>query len=69
MSEVAQGSTEFNVTITATCLEGGYLRVRPRDGDVPMTVAGKHFIKAAAPVESRSREVEGERRLAIRYTT
>jgi hypothetical protein len=47
--------TEFNASITGTCLRDGYLRVRPRDGDTPVVVQGKRYIKTAAPVEYRVR--------------
>jgi len=37
--------TEFNAAITGSCLGGGYLRVQPRDGDVPVTIGGKRYIR------------------------
>ena len=47
--------TEFNASITGTCLRDGYLRVHPRDGDDAVVVKGKSYIKTAAPVEYRVR--------------
>ena len=66
--EIPRGfESEYNASITGSCLEGGYLRVQPREGDVPVTVRGKTYIKTAAPVEARPRKVGDEWRLGIRY--
>ena len=48
-------ATEMNAAVTGYCLEGGYLRVKPR-GDERILVNGKAFLRTAAPVDSR---VEG----------
>ncbi|MGH2948801.1 MAG: hypothetical protein ACRDPC_21525 [Solirubrobacteraceae bacterium] len=61
--------TEFNASITGTCLQGGYLRVEPREGDRPIVVQGKRYIRTAAPVETRHRRVGDEWRLRIRLTS
>lgn len=60
-------NTQANVLITARCLERGYLRVRPRNGDVPMIVDGQRYIKTAAPVDTRPREVGDGWQLGIRF--
>ena len=51
-TDVRVFDTEFNAQITASCLEGGYLRVQPRDDDHPISVRGKRYIATAAPVET-----------------
>jgi hypothetical protein len=58
--------TEFNASITGSCLEGGYLRVEPRVGDTPVVVQGKKYIRTAGPVEARYRKVGDAWRLSIR---
>jgi hypothetical protein len=45
--------TEFNASITGSCLRDGYLRVQPREGDIPVLVQGRRYIRTAAPVECR----------------
>lgn len=52
--------TEFNARITGSCLEGGYLRVEPRDGDTPKIVSGKRYIATAGPVMTRVERRDGE---------
>lgn len=52
--------SEFNASVTATCLRGGYLRVKVRPGDTPVDVAGKRYVKTPALVSARvEREPEG----------
>jgi hypothetical protein len=52
--------TEFNASITADCLRGGYLRVEVREGDAPIYVAGKRYLKTPARVAARvERDREG----------
>lgn len=58
--------TYFNALITAACLEGGYLRVEPRDGDVAVTIRGKRYIKTAGPVECEVRPAGGGWKLRVR---
>jgi len=58
--------TEFNASITGSCLEGGDLRVEPREGDIPVVVQGHRYIRTAGPVETRSRKVGDAWRLSIR---
>jgi hypothetical protein len=59
--------TEFNASITGRCLQQGFLRVQPRDGDLPVVVEEKPYIKTAAPVAPRV-EREGQQwKLNIRY--
>jgi hypothetical protein len=60
-------STEFNASITGSCLQGGYLRVQPHEGDVPVVVAGKRYIRTAAPVVPRVQKVRDEWQLSVRY--
>ncbi|HEX7168118.1 MAG TPA: hypothetical protein VF230_14160 [Acidimicrobiales bacterium] len=59
-------ATEFNASVTARCLEQGYLRVDPREDDVPVTVGGKRYIATPAPVETRIDAIDGRWRLSIR---
>lgn len=67
--EVPRGfKTEFNASVTGQCLEGGYLRVEPRDRDVPIVVDGKRCIRTPAPVETRRRRAGDGWRLSIRFT-
>jgi hypothetical protein len=40
-TDVRVFDAEFNAQITARCLEGGYLRAQPRDGDRPVTISGQ----------------------------
>jgi hypothetical protein len=66
--EIPRGfDTEFNASITGTCLASGYLRVEPREGDVPVIVQGKRYIQTPAPVDPRTRKVGDQWRLSIRY--
>ena len=52
--------TEFNASVTAVCLRGGYLRVEVREGDTPTYVAGKRYLQTPAPVLARvERDREG----------
>lgn len=60
--------TEFNASITGSCLEGGYLRVQPQEGDQPVTVRGRRYIKTAAPVDARVTEADGKWRLSLRWS-
>src|SRR3954447_37121 len=57
--------SEANASVTAGFLEQGYLRVEPREGDVPVVVQGKRYIRTAAPVETRRRQVDDEWRRRI----
>jgi hypothetical protein len=43
--------TESNASITGSCLEGGYLRVEPGEGDIPVVVQGHRYIRTAGPAE------------------
>lgn len=44
--------TEFNASITGSCLQGGYLRVEPRDGDEPYVgPKGQRWMATPSPVE------------------
>jgi hypothetical protein len=66
--EIPRGfDTEFNASITVTCLEGGYLRVQPRAGDEELVVRGKRYIKTAALVDSRTHRIGDEWRVSIRF--
>lgn len=60
--------TEFNASVTAGRLERGYLRVQPRQGDPPIVVEGKRYIRTASPVDTRVRASDGEWRLSIRFS-
>lgn len=52
--------TEFNASVTAVCLRGGYLRVEVREGDTPTYVAGKRYLKTPGRVLTRvERDREG----------
>jgi hypothetical protein len=62
-------ATEFNASVTANCLQQGFLRVEPRDDDVPVTVRGKRYIATATPVETRIDGVDGNWQLSIRLQT
>ena len=59
--------TEFNASITGSCLEGGYLRVQPRDGDTEARVRGKRYIATAGPVETRIATDGDGWQLSIRF--
>jgi hypothetical protein len=66
--EIPRGfDTEFNASITGTCLEGGYLRVQPREGDEELAVRGKRYIKTPALVDARTHWIGEEWRLSIRF--
>ena len=41
----------MNAAVTGHCLQGGYLRVRPRDDEISITVNGTSYLRTAAPVE------------------
>jgi len=58
--------SEFNASITGSCLEHGYLRVEPREGDVPIVVHGKRCIRTAGPVKTCIRNVGDAWQLSIR---
>jgi hypothetical protein len=62
-------ATEFNAAITGNCLQGGYLRVEPREGDEVVQVDGKRYIKTAAPVEYRVRGTAEEWYLSVRFNS
>lgn len=44
-------ATKMNADVTGHCLQGGYLRVKPRDGEPSITVNGKTYLRTAAPVD------------------
>jgi hypothetical protein len=46
---------------------GGYLRVEPREGDTPIVVRGKPYIRTAAPVTPRVRQADDGWKLSIRF--
>ena len=51
---------ESNANMTATCLRGGYLRVEAQEGDTPVYVAGKRYLKTPVPVSAHvERGAEG----------
>ena len=45
--------TEKNAAVTASCLRGGYVRVKPRDGDRAVDIKGQRWVATAAPVDTR----------------
>lgn len=45
--------TKFNARITADCLAGGYLRVEVRQGETPLYVDGKRYLKTPGPVATQ----------------
>jgi hypothetical protein len=45
--------TPYNASKTAQCLAAGYLRVEPREGDIPVRAEGRDCIRTAAPVETK----------------
>ena len=59
--------TEANASVTAKCLEKGFLRVEPRAGDTSIAIEGKHFIATEAPVHTRVTSIDGGWRLSVRH--
>jgi hypothetical protein len=43
-------ATEMNASVTGHCLQGGYLRVKPRNDAASIKVNGKTYLRTAAPV-------------------
>jgi hypothetical protein len=62
-----QFRTRYNAEKTGSCLQGGYLRVQPREGDVPIQAEGQLCIKTAAPVTPRIESDDDVWKLSIRY--
>lgn len=60
-------ATEANARVTAHCLEGGYLRVQPRDSEPSVVVAARVCLRTPAPVETRVTRDGEDWRLAVRY--
>ena len=46
-------SSKANADVTGRCLEGGYLRVLPREGEPSINVNGKTWLRTAAPIRFR----------------
>jgi hypothetical protein len=46
-------SSKANADVTGRCLEGGFLRVLPRDGEPSINVNGKTWLRTAAPIRFR----------------
>jgi hypothetical protein len=59
-------ATEMNAAVTGHCLQGGYLRVKPRDGWETITVNGKSYLRTAAPVDVRIDGAGAEWKLHLR---
>ena len=59
--------TELNARVTARCLEAGYLRVQPREGDLTVVVHGKRYVKTPGPVRTRLRESSGADAARVRH--
>jgi hypothetical protein len=59
--------TEANASVTGRCLEGGYLRVKARDGDEHVVVDGRRLLRTAAPVTARVEPDDDVWRLSIRF--
>ena len=57
--------SQMNASVTASCLEQGFLRVTPRKGDVSVAVNGKRYIATAGPVRTRLDEADGVWQLSI----
>lgn len=58
--------TEFNASVLVSCLQGGYLRVCPREGDRPIVVAGKRCIRTAAPVDAEVKRIDDGWQVVVR---
>jgi hypothetical protein len=59
--------TEANASVTGRCLQGGYLRVQPREGDDHVIVGGRRYVRTAAPVTPCAEPDGDEWRLSIRF--
>jgi hypothetical protein len=58
--------TEMNAAVTAHCLRGGYLRVKPREDQPSITVNGKTYLGTATPVEVKIDRAGAEWKLRLR---
>lgn len=59
-------ATEMNAAVTGHCLQGGYLRVKPRDDGASITVKGKSYLRTAAPVDFKIDGAGAEWKLHLR---
>jgi hypothetical protein len=59
--------SEANVSVTAKCLERGFLRVVPRADDTSIAIDGKRFIATDAPVRTRVTCIDGGWLLSVRH--
>ena len=59
-------ATKMNADVTGHCLQGGYLRVKPRDGGASINVNGKSYLRTAAPVDVKITGAGAEWKLHLR---
>ena len=60
--------TQKNAAVTASCMRGGYLRVKPREDEVAVQVGRHRWLRLSAPLETRIDEIDEGWHLSVRFS-